>query len=67
MVGPKESRKDEKDLEPGTYTNQQIAEKAGGPVELVHLLLGLPEHIDQASKRSILSFAVDSSSEEVTD
>ncbi len=50
---------DEASLEPGTYTNQQIAKKVDNPEKFVALLLGLPSGDDFASKRSILSFAVD--------
>ncbi len=48
----------ETDLEPGTYTNQQIAEKVDNPEKLLALLMGLPGN-DRASKRSILSFAIE--------
>jgi hypothetical protein len=52
---------DEKDLETGTYTNAQIAEKLrGNPMKLVQLLMSLDAMGgDVATKRSILSFAVD--------
>ncbi|MFC1598842.1 hypothetical protein ACFL2U_02470 [Patescibacteria group bacterium] len=49
---------EERDLETGTYTNQQIAEKFDDPKDLLVLLMKLPGG-DPASKRSILSFAVD--------
>lgn len=49
---------DEKDLEPGTYTNRQIAEKVVSPEDLLFMLMGLLGGC-QASKRSILSFMVD--------
>ena len=49
---------DEKDLEPGTYTNRQLAKMIAGPGSLVVLLMRLPGN-DPASKRSILSFAVE--------
>ena len=48
----------EADLEPGTYTNQQIAEKVKNPVELLALLMNLPGD-DRASNRSVLSFAAE--------
>ena len=50
---------EESDLEPGTYTNQQIAEKFGDPKDLILLLMKLPQGVGNASKRSTLSFAVD--------
>ena len=46
-------------LETGTYTNQQVAEKCGDPAILVSLLMKLPINGGNASRRSILSFAVD--------
>ena len=49
---------EEKDLELGTFTNRQIAEKFEAPAELILILMGLPEG-SPASMRSILSFAVD--------
>lgn len=49
---------DEANLELGTYTNQQIAEKIDKPERLLALLMNLPGS-DNASRRSILSFAVD--------
>ena len=48
----------EEDLETGTYTNRQIAEKCADPKDLLVLLMKLPGG-DPASKRSILSFAID--------
>ena len=48
---------EERDLEPGTYTNRQLTEMVGDPTKLLELLMQLPEN-DPASKRSILSFAV---------
>lgn len=48
---------EEKKLEPGTYTNRQIAEKAGSPERLVVLLMRV--HGNRAEKRSILSFSVE--------
>ncbi len=52
---------DVKDLETGTYTNAQIGEKLrSNPLKLVQLLMRLSViGGDVASKRSILSFAVD--------
>ncbi|MBI2121915.1 MAG: hypothetical protein HYT98_02225 [Candidatus Sungbacteria bacterium] len=44
-------------LEQGTYTNRQIAEKAGSPEKLLSLLMNVSG--DRATKRSILSFAVE--------
>lgn len=49
---------DEANLELGTYTNQQIAEKINKPESLLALLMNLSGG-DNASRRSILSFAVD--------
>ena len=49
---------EEKDLEPGTYTNLQLAEMARSPEKLLALLMKVPGN-DPASKRSILSFAVE--------
>lgn len=47
-------------LEAGTYTNTQIAEKfRQDPVGLVALLMALPKNGSVASRRSILSFAVE--------
>ena len=48
----------EAELEPGTYTNQQIVEMTESPKRLIALLMGLPDN-DPAFKRSILSFAVE--------
>ncbi|MBI3421043.1 MAG: hypothetical protein HY006_03185 [Candidatus Sungbacteria bacterium] len=50
---------DERNLEPGTYTNQQIVAKVRHPSELLRLLTGLPQDSSVAAKRSILSFALD--------
>lgn len=49
---------EEAELEPGTYTNLQLAQKAGSPEKFVTLLMKLPDG-SPASKRSILSFAVE--------
>lgn len=49
---------EEDDLESGTFTNQQIAEKFEYPAELISILKGLPKG-SPASMRSLLSFAVD--------
>lgn len=49
---------DESELEAGTYTNRRLAEMAGGLTKLLGLLVRLPGN-DPASKRSILSFAVE--------
>lgn len=49
----------EEELEVGTYTNQQIAERfRSDPMRLMTLLMQLPGG-GPASRRSILSFAVD--------
>lgn len=50
---------EENQLETGTYTNAQIAEKVGDPFRLMQLLMALPEGGGDASRRQILSFAVD--------
>lgn len=50
---------DETDLEIGTYTNLQLAEKSGSPEKLLMLLMRLPREINSASRRSIMSFAVE--------
>jgi hypothetical protein len=52
---------EEHQLETGTYTNAQIAEKMrGDPRKLLSLLMGVSNMgKSQAEKRSILSFAVD--------
>lgn len=50
---------DENELETGTYTNVQIARKCDDPLNLVIILMNLPEDGGNASRRSILSFAVD--------
>lgn len=50
----------ENQLEPGTYTNAQIAEKMRGkPTKLLALLMQVSKTGGVAEKRSILSFAVD--------
>jgi hypothetical protein len=49
---------DESLLEPGTYTNRQIAEKFNDPRKLLAILMLLPGS-DPASKRSVLRFVVD--------
>jgi hypothetical protein len=49
---------EEKQLEAGVYTNQQIAEKCPTPVAFVLLLMQLPQGVGNASQRSILSLAV---------
>ena len=50
----------EEQLEVGTYTNAQIAEKLqGDPMKLLSLLMGVSTMGGHAEKRSILSFAVD--------
>ncbi|HEY4505423.1 MAG TPA: hypothetical protein VJG67_01915 [Candidatus Paceibacterota bacterium] len=47
------------ELETGTYTNRQIADNfRQRPIEFMSLLMDLPDGSD-ASRRSILSFAVD--------
>ena len=48
---------DSKDLEPGTYTNRQIAEKFDDPAELIEVLMSLPGN-SPASNRSVLSVYV---------
>ena len=51
----------ENDLELGTYTNAQIAEKLrGNPGRLLSLLMNVSKMGSPAQKRSILSFAVES-------
>lgn len=51
---------EEKKLEPGTYTNAQIAKKLqGNPQQLLTLLQRVSSLGSEAEKRSILSFAVD--------
>lgn len=50
----------EDQLEVGTYTNRQIAERfRDNPMGLLALLMQLPKGGGAASRRSILSFAVD--------
>ena len=50
----------EDQLEPGTYTNAQIAEKLrSNPARFVRMLMEVSELGNQAEKRSTLSFAVD--------
>lgn len=50
----------EDQLETGTYTNRQIAERfRDEPLRLLGLLMSLPEGGGAASRRSVLSFAVD--------
>jgi len=47
-------------LETGTYTNAEIAEKfRGNPIELLNLLMGVSNQGGPAEKRNILSLAVD--------
>ncbi|MBM4401831.1 MAG: hypothetical protein FJ044_01140 [Candidatus Cloacimonetes bacterium] len=49
----------EEELEVGTYTNRQITERfRNDPLRLISLLMQLPDG-NPASRRSILSFAVD--------
>jgi hypothetical protein len=48
----------ETDLETGTYTNQQIAEKFEDPMMFLTMLMQLPGD-DPVVKRSVLSMAVD--------
>ena len=50
---------DENELEIGTYTNAQVAVKCSSPTQLVALLMKLPDGGGNASRRSVLSFAVD--------
>ena len=52
------SEVEERDLEIGTYTNRQIAEKFDDPRKLTAILMSLP-NTSPASKRSIMSFTVD--------
>ena len=55
----------EEQLEVGTYTNAQIAEKLqGDPMKLLSLLMGVSTMGSHAEKRSILSFAVEMAEEE---
>ncbi|MFZ5424294.1 MAG: hypothetical protein ACOZAO_00685 [Patescibacteria group bacterium] len=49
----------ENELETGTYTNMQIAKMFDDPAELISLLMALPKGGGNASRRSILSFAVE--------
>lgn len=50
----------EEDLEAGTYTNAQIAERLrNDPFQLLALLMRVSNLGNEAEKRSILSFAVD--------
>ena len=57
-AGLPEFTKDE--LEAGTYTNLEIAEKfRDDPMRLVTLLMHLPQAGGHASMRSVLSFAVE--------
>ncbi len=50
----------EDQLEPGTYTNQQVADRfRDDPIRLVSILMDLPKSGSPASDRSVLSFAVD--------
>ncbi len=50
----------EDQLEAGTYTNAQIAEKLrADPLKLISLLMGVSTLGGCAEKRSVLSFAVD--------
>jgi len=49
---------EKKHLEPGTYTNREIAEKFDNPLKLIGLLMKLPAG-SPTSKRSILSIAID--------
>lgn len=51
---------DEKDLETGTYTNKQIAERfRDRPKKLIELLISVTGFGSEAERRSILSFVVD--------
>ena len=49
----------ENQLEPGTYTNQQIAAKCVSPVALLVLLRQLPKDTTNESRRAVLSLGVD--------
>ncbi len=54
------SEVDQSQLETGTYTNAQIAEKLrDDPQKLLSLLMNVSNMGNEAEKRSILSFAVD--------
>jgi len=46
-------------LETGTYTNQEIAKMFNDPRDFMVALMRLPHGGGKASRRSILSFAVD--------
>ncbi len=51
---------EKEELETGTYTNAEMIEKMRtNPSKLLHLIMRVSEMGDAASKRSILSFAVD--------
>ncbi len=47
------------DLEPGTYTNEELAAFFASGDELWHALNQLHRHADPVTKRSILSFAAE--------
>lgn len=48
-----------KDLEPGTYTNEELAEFFADPLEFWRTVWQLRFTTDPVAKRSILSFAVE--------